>query len=306
MADNSLPKAQPALWALAADLLDGLTTYEAALGIAQNTGAKLTPEFAAAKAAQAAFEKAGREEDDAVAARNIANSNVKAALALTKRQLGGDSSADAAVWRGGSQEIPYSIPDRLALLGRAADFLRDNPDYEVTTPKITFTQAALRGAVSALEDARGVLNGKVAARVDAKAARAAADSALRSRMSGLVQELGQPGLLDEDDDRWYAFGLVPPAGVERPGIAPDDLVLRKAGPGVVIAGWSATPRAHRYRVFAKVEGRDVDFRQIDVDDDLGHTFEGLPTTGTLSVYIVATNPAGDSPASETAEISLAT
>ena len=302
MASNSLPDAQSKLWSLAADMLDGLATYETPIGIAQNTGAKLTADIAAAKDTQKAYEKAGREEDDAQTARSIASSNAKAALAQTKRLLGDVAGALKAIWRGAGTEIPYSIPERLLILERAADYLRDNPAQEI--PAKAFTSAALRAAHAALEDTRGILNGKVSARVDAKAARDLADKALRARMSGLVQELGQPGILTDDDDRWYAFGLVPPAGVERPGIAPDDLALRKLGPGTVIAGWSATPRAHRYRVFAKVDGRDADFAQASVEDDRDYTFEGLPAAGKLLVYIVATNPAGDSPASETAEISL--
>lgn len=304
MASNPLPDAQAALWALATDMLDGLAAYETAVGIVQNSSAKLAIDLAAARETQAAFERVSREEDDAIAIRNVANSNVKAALALIRRQLGDDPLAEAVIWRGGSLETPYTIPDRLVLLGRAADFLRDHPDYEIQTPKITFTESALRVALTALEVARGTLNQKVQTRVNARGLRDTADKALRARMRGLIQELSAPDALSHDDDRWYAFGLVPPVGVERPGIAPDDLVLRLVAPGIVLAGWSRTPRARAYRIFAKVAGRDADFEQVSLERDRDYTFEGLPTTGKLEVYVVATNPAGDSPASETAELTL--
>jgi hypothetical protein len=45
-------------------------------------------------------------------------------------------------------------------------------------------------------------------------------------MRSLIQELGQPDLLSDNDRGWYAFGLVPPARVERPGIAPEGFHVR--------------------------------------------------------------------------------
>lgn len=86
MASNALPDAQPELWALATDMLDGVATYEQPTGVAQNTSAKLATEFDLAKKNQGDFERAGREKDAAVTARNVANSNAKAALADDRGQ----------------------------------------------------------------------------------------------------------------------------------------------------------------------------------------------------------------------------
>ena len=50
-------------------------------------------------------------------------------------------------------------------------------------------------------------------------------------MSTLIQELGQPDWLSDNDKRWYAFGLVPPPKSRAPGIAPEDVTLRNIAPG---------------------------------------------------------------------------
>lgn len=240
MASNSLPDPQNKLWILAADMSDGLGNNPT-VPVVQNTKAKFDADLAAAKGTQANFEKARQAEDAAMTARNVANSNAKAALALTKRQLGDVPGALHAIWNGGSTEIPDNIPDRIQLLEKTADYLKDHPADEVE--KKDFTEAKIRATFTALTAGRNGLKNAVGPRVDAKVARDASDAALRARMSALIRELASPGLLTPDDDRWYAYDLVPPAGVERPGIAPDDVHLRKLAPSVFLAAWSATPPA---------------------------------------------------------------
>ena len=301
MASNSLPDPQNRLWTLAADMSDGLEKNPT-VSVVQNTQARLDADLASAKSTQNTYEKAQKAENDALTARNIANSNGKAALALTKRQLGDVPGALAAIWSGGSTGIPDNIPDRINLLEKTADYLKDHAAEEVE--KKNFTQAQIRAAFDALNAGRNALKNAVSPRVDAKVARDAADTALRARMSALIRELASPGLLTPDDDRWYAFGLVPPAGVERPGIAPDDVHLRKIAPGVAIAGWSATPRAQNYRPFIQVVGRDAAFIEQPLTTELDLTLENLPLTGTLKFYVQATNPVGDSPKSAVVEVAL--
>ncbi len=303
MASNEIPRPQSKLWSLAADMSDGLETYEASVGVKQNTKAALDADLQTAKDDQKTYEKAQQAESDATTARNIASSNAKAALALTKRQLADVSGALGQIWPGASLEIPSTLPERATLLDKAADYLKDNPAEE--NDKKDFTQAAIRAVATALQKSRSDLNKAVGARVDAKMARDKSDPALCQRMSALVGELGGPAMLTADDDRWYAFGLVPPAGVTRPGIAPDDVHLRKLGPAAAVAGWSTTPHAQKFRPFYKVEGRDVDFIELPLTSELDVTLENLPATGTLKFYVQATNPAGDSPKSAVAELVLA-
>lgn len=300
MATNPLPDAQSKLWSLAADMSDGFQAHDP--GILQNTRAKLDDELAAAKTTQAAFTSAGQAEDAAVTARNIASSNAKAALFLTKRQLTDVPGAISLIWPAGTTEVPDDIPGRLTLLEKTANYLAANPTQAV--PAKNFTEASLRASHAALETARSGLNAAVSTRVSTKTARDAADSALRKRLSALTKELANPGMFTPDDDRWYAFGLVPPAGTQRPGIAPDDVLLRLITPGTVRTAWSSTPRAHRYRPFYQVVGRDPDFLPLPVEEDLDLLLENLPTTGVLKFYVIATNPAGDSPKSVVLEMAL--
>jgi hypothetical protein len=300
MATNALPDIRAKLWSLAADMSDGFHHHDP--GIAQNTPAKLDAELQAAKNTEHAFAKAGQDENAALTARNTANSNVKAALFLAKRQLADVPGAFSLIFPAGTSEILDDIPARLSLLEKTINYLKDHPAQAVE-PK-NFTEAKLRACHSALESARSALNAAVSARVDAKGQRDAADETLRKRLSALTKELGNPGMFTPDDDRWYAFGLVPPAGILRPGIAPDNLMLRQIGPGSVRAAWSDTPRSHRFRPFFKLEGRDPDFIALPAEDDLDLLLENLPTTGLLKFYVIATNPAGDSPKSAVVELAL--
>jgi hypothetical protein len=301
MASNELPRSQAKLWALAADMSDGFQAHDP--GILQNTRAKLDDDLADAKATEAAFALAQQAEETALTARNSASSNAKAALFLTKRQLIDVPGAIDLIWPADTTEVPNDISKRLTLVEKTADYLAANPTQAV--PAKNFTEAILRATHADLEAARSTLNRAVSARVDAKTARNAAEAALRKRLSALIKELASPGMFTPDDDRWYAFGLVPPAGIDRPGIAPDDVMLRLIAPGTVRAAWSDTPRAHRFRPFYKVNGRDADFLALPVEDDLDLLLENLPTTGVLKFYVIATNPAGDSPKSEVVEINLA-
>lgn len=300
MATNPLPDVRARLWSLAADMSDGFQNHDP--GIAQNTPAKLDAELRAAKDTERAFAKAGQNETAALTSRNIANSNVKAALFLAKRQLTDVPGAFSLIFPAGTSEILDDIPARLSLLEKIADYLKDHPDQAVE-PK-NFTEAKLRDTHSALVSARSALNAAVSARVETKGQRDAADETLRKRLSALIKELANPGMFAPDDDRWYAFGLVPPAGILRPGIAPDNLMLRLIGPGSVRAAWSDTPRSHRFRPYYQVEGRDADFIALPVEDDLDLLLENLPPTGLLKFYVIATNPSGDSPKSAVVELPL--
>jgi hypothetical protein len=300
MATNELPRKQASLWALAVDMSDGFEAHDP--GILQNTRDKLDADLAAAKSTQTAYSLAQKAEEAAVDARNSAITKAKSALFLTKRQLADVPEAISQIWPADTTEVPDDIPALLILLEKTANYLAANPTHAVASKN--FTEGSLRAAHSALEPARSAVNSAVSARVGAKNDRDAADSALRKRLSALIKELGNPGMLTPDDDRWYAFGLVPPAGTERPGIAPDDVMLRLIAPGTVRAAWSDTPRAHRFRPFYQVVGRDAEFIALPVDDDFDLIIDDLPTTGVLKFYVIATNPAGDSPKSTVAELKL--
>ena len=71
-----------------------------------------------------------------------------AALALTKRQLGDIPGALAQIWLRGTTETPDTIPGRLSLLEKAADYLRDNPGQAVEQKNFTGSRTMAHNAPS--------------------------------------------------------------------------------------------------------------------------------------------------------------
>jgi hypothetical protein len=122
---------------------------------------------------------------------------------------------------------------------------------------------------------------------------------LRGVIRDCITELGQ--LMEDDDPRWYSFGLTPPAVPETPE-AVDDVVLSHAGPGRVLASWTGTPRAGRYRVLKQVIGVDAEPVLADTIYDTQFAFTGLTAGQTLRVFVEAANDAGIADPSEAVEI----
>ena len=129
-------------------------------------------------------------------------------------------------------------------MGFTANPARENAPLVIT--------AAWTGILfTALSDARSAAHEGNTAAVNMKTARDGAVRVLRKRMHALIGEL--EGLLEDDDARWYAFGLNPPGAPETPEI-PEGLVLAGNGAGAVAADWSDAPRADHYRVWKQVVG----------------------------------------------------
>lgn len=298
---NEIPRTQSRLWALATDAADGLKDHGTAVGIQQNTEAKVRANLTGAKAAQKAFTDASTAEDGALGMHRSANSNVKAFLALAKRELtdSGSGKLPAGLWPAGTTAIPDDETKRLALLEKIADFLQEHPDAE--TERKNFTQTQARALHAALTDARRTLNAAVRNRVNARAARDEADRALYERLSGLLSELDQ--LLKDDSEDWYWFGFTPPAGAERPA-KPEGLFARQVGPAALMAGWPHPPRAEKCRLHVQVAGRDADFIPRDWVRDHDDLIEDLPPNATVRLRLEASNATGESPLGEIVELTL--
>jgi len=151
---------------------------------------------------------------------------------------------------------------------------------------------------AALSAARSAVNQGLTDIGQKKAIRDAAEKALRTRLRGLIAELGQ--LLPDDDPRWYAFGLNPPAAPDTPEI-PDGLVLTHGEPGTLLADWADAPRAQRYRVWKQVVGVDEDFVAALTVNDSDATLTGLPSGTTVRIRVTAVDDAGESGAGEVVE-----
>ncbi len=307
MASNALPISLDRIFLLAEDMLDGLDQKETVVGVKQFTRATLEMLFGAAVTAESEFTTARTVEASATRDRNIANSNVKGHLASAKGILTAFlGTKPSRAWEElgyppGTTAMPDTMDERLTVLAGLGDYLARHPDREITTPEIAFTAAKARALHDAFAAAHTALHRAVALRVIARATRDFAEDALRNGMSGLVGELGH--LLPPDAGAWYFFGLVPPAGSEKPA-PPDNLALHQVGPAAVAIGWAASPRAGNYRVLKKVDGVDADFLPLALTAETQALLDELPARATVHVQVAAHNAAGDSAPGPVATLTL--
>ena len=299
MASNRLPTRLPELFTLVEDMLDGLATLEGPVGIKQNGASVLGAALAAARDTQNAFAQGRAAKPADTTATTVADSNAKAflaaAVAVLKPRLG---AAWSPAWipvgfANGSLALPATVGERQELLKAVGAYLAAQPAHENAPLEITAVRA--QALFDALSASRSAVNNRLGANGALKAARDAAVETLRTRARGLVSELDT--LLSEDDPRWYAFGLNPPAAPATPE-TPDGLVATAgpAGSGTLYLDWDDAPRAERYRVWTLPAGA-TEWTAAAAVDDSDATLAGLPPGGALKVRVTAVNEAGESPAS---------
>ncbi len=303
MAANSLPQPLTALLTLGEDMADGLHTHEVAVGVKQNLETVLRAALAAANTAELNYANAKAGKVTLTTAVTVADSNGKAfigtARSVLEPFLGTQPSTawEPVGYPSDSLALPPTQAERQALLDDMKDFFTANPARENAPLVITAVRAGL--LFTALSDGRSAANQGNTDAVTKKVLRDAAVKALRKRMRGLIGEL--EGLLEDDDARWYAFGLNPPGAPETPEI-PDGFVLAAGGTGELEADWSDAPRADRYRVWKQVVGVDANPIAVGSPTDSDFTLTGLPSGATVKVQITAVNDAGESQPSATQQL----
>jgi hypothetical protein len=303
MASNQLPDGIENTFTLAEDMADGLNAHEAAIGVKQNTEADLRASLAVAVTAQNDFKASQTAKTVLSTAVTVADSNGKALIGSARRVLinylgeGWSQAWEATGFPDQSTAVPGTQAKRQALLLSLVNYFATNPAQENAPLNVTSAQA--QALFTALSDARSAAAAGNTGTGQKKKLRDAAEKALRTRMNGLIHELGQ--LLEDDDPRWLAFGLNLPGATNLPEPA-DGLVLTAGGPGVVLADWSDASRATRYRVFKQVTTVDANFVAADTVNDSDCTLSGLPGGKTVRVQIVSANDAGQGLPSATAEI----
>ena len=72
--------------------------------------------------------------------------------------------------------------------------------------------------------------------------------------------------------------------------------------GTVLAHWSNSSRATRYRVFKQIDGVDAVPVNINTVTDSDATLTAQPSGKTLKVYVIAANDAGQAAPSDTVTI----
>jgi hypothetical protein len=270
----------------------------------QNTEAKVRADLLAAQTAQNNFVASRAAKIGLTTAQTVADSNGKAFIGITRDvlavTLGGQWSQvwEATGFPNQSLAIPSTLEERQALLPALQAYLTANPTKENAPLGVTAAQAGT--LFTALSDARSAVNNGLVDNGQKKALRDTAERTLRTRLRGTIDELDQ--LLEDDDPRWLAFGLVPPADVGQPD-RPGNLILTQGAAGTVLADWSDSARAVSYRVYKQVVGVDPDFTLAVTVSDSDCTLTGLPSGATVKVKVIAVNSDGDeSPPSEIKQI----
>jgi hypothetical protein len=305
MGSNQLPKPLDDVFTLAEDMADGCHNHEAAVGLKQNKEADVRADLAAAVTAQTNYQNALSAKTDFSTAVTVADSNGKAFISSARRVLANNlgetwnQSWIATGYPDLSTAVPATQPKRQALLLSLKNFFAANPAYEVNTPKLVVTSAQAGVLFTALSSARVAASDGNTDAGNKKNLRDDAEQTLRDRLSGLISELGQ--LLDDNDPLWLAYGLNEPGATNLPDSA-DGLVLTVGPAGTVLAHWSNSSRATRYRVFEQIDGVDPISVNIVTVSDSDATLTAQPSGKTLKIYIIAANDAGQAQPSDTVSI----
>ena len=304
MASNPLPGKLNALFTLGEDMADGAAAHETAIGILHFKEAVIRSRIATARAAEDAFSNKKAAKVTATEVQTVEDSNGRAFIGAVSRVLGVHlGSTFSAAWEptgfpNQSTAIPSTIAERQELLASLQTYFTAHPTQEAASVNVTAARAGL--LFTALSDKRSAANQAVVEMGQSKATRDVAVLALKNAMSGLITELNLK--LPADDPRWFAFGLVPPAGSDQCP-PPENLVLTAGVPGTVLADWSDTPRAVRYRVFVQIVGVDPDIVLFDTVNDSDATLSGLPTGATIKVRVTAINAdSAEGPPSEEVQL----
>jgi hypothetical protein len=185
--------------------------------------------------------------------------------------------------------------DPLPMVLRIRGYLRDHPAHENAPLSITAAQADVH--IAAVQAAvQGVDAATVASKL-ASAERKASLKRLRTRLTGLREELDQ--ILGDTDMRWYEFGFNRPVDSKMPSPV-TGLVVTPGLPGQVLVQHEASARATDYRVSWTPQVSGGVPTEVGLFADLAVTLSGLPTGLTIVVSVTARNATGETqPASVT-------
>ena len=298
MATNPIPNGLPQLFALAEDAADGAHAQGAAIGLKQNTEDAIRADLAAAKNAEDNY-AAGKTDKDTLSSNlRTADSNgrsfIKSCGAYFSQVISENWSAAWAAtgFPNQSTAIPGTQDARLTLLGSLKTYFTKNPTMEVNTPNLVLTAVLAGTLFTALSDARAALNAGCGDAGTLRNLRDAAVDDLKTRLRGLIAELGQ--LLDDDSPIWDAFGLNEPGSDATPDV-PEAPVLTPGGaPGTLHADWPHARNAARYHVWLFTVDVDIAYRNVATANDTEATLTGLPSGKTAKIQLTAVNNAGES------------
>ena len=307
MATNTIPKSYDQLIEQLEDAGDGAATHGAAVGLKQNDEAALratlealTGKPAVGNAPAVPGHKA--TWNDAKANKTAKTGHLRTAVSngrtLLMTCIATLKAAFGQKWNSqwnavGFTDNSLAVPDNpMIKLQQLRAFYAANPPREVANVNgIACTAAACEAAAQAIGAAQSDSNQSNTDAGNAKAKLEAGVEAARRRLTGLREELTQ--LLDENDERWYAFGFEKPGDPSTPEV-PENLVVTPgaAGSGMVFANWDDARRADSYRVRVLNTAGNVELlSQLTQESEL--TVGNLPAGATVALTVTARNAAGE-------------
>ena len=306
MADNSIPDSYDQLIQLLEDAADGAATHGAAIGLKQNdetalrtvltqlTGTPAGPGGVppAAPGLKDNWNTAKAAKTTGTggfsAAKKNGRSIARACINVLRPRLGDQWNND---WQNaGFTDGSLAIPENpLALLQQIASYFSAHPDHEVKT--VNATAGDCTTAAEAISDAASASN---QSNTDAGIAKSNLEVGLRNartRLSGLRNELGQ--LLEDDDERWYAFGFSKPSDPDTPEV-PENLVITPgpAGSHLVFIDWDNALRATSYRVLIKRDAANTPELKNIIVTESEVTVNDIASATPIIVTVSARNSKG--------------
>ena len=322
MASNKITRTYNPLVQHGEDAADGAAAHGDAIGLSQHTAAKINTDVEsivgkpagpggtppAVPGLKGLLNAALANKVQKTSAKNLERSNGRALVGhvvhVLKPRLGKEWSA---AWNGpGFTAGNLTIPDNpLTILQQSAAYFVQHPAHEVLdlipglVPPIAVTAASCNAAAQAISNAATQSNQSNADVATARQNLDAGLAALRKRLSGLLNELGD--LLDDDDPRWYAFGFERPSDPET-GTVPENVIVAPgaAGSGRLFVDWDDARRAEKYRARVINVTNPGTTLATKIVEESEATFDGLPSATSIRVMVTTLNDAGESQPSESA------
>lgn len=301
MASNPTPDPIDELIASGEDMCDGLDQHAVTLGITQNTPAKTRADLDALIAAVNAQSAAEGAQPAAYSALRTADSNGKGFIAafikVASITLGNEWSDE---WLGtglpdNTVGVPGTQDKRFAALPGIKAYLTANPTMEISTPKVTVTAALAETLHAAISTARQGVNNALNLTKTKVIAKDTAETAFRKRYRGVIKELED--ILEDEDPKWYDFGLSRPADPATPG-QPAIVHATALGSARALVQTDGARRANSFNYYKKVVNVDPEPVKLLNDKGKQQTFDGLPVGATIEFTVAGVNDAGEGQPSE--------
>ena len=258
--ENDIPQSNEGLFSFGRAMHSGMVLYGPALSIVANPAPAILTDLTASTTAHDQLAAARTDKSLAVVARLAKKREVQTFIKNLRHHLESifgprfNSQWSQVGFRNGSLAIPEDIPGLLEVLRAVASYWSAHAAHEKPADNLTHQRAGT--LEQELDDAASAVRNSETDLLTKRHARTRAKKALAMRLRGAIQELTQK--LDPLDERWGAFGLNAPGETDRPAQV-QGVTLQSTTPGQIYCSWLRTERASRYRIKAKVVGRDQNF-----------------------------------------------